>query len=153
MRPLTGRLWWSFYPPGVTFDHFVTRALMYVTGRSSPQVEQVPTPDREWRLLEILTWHPFLIVLDGLERLLMAYARPDAAYIDDTVFDEGTATRAGGAIDGPSGAGTSPFGVRNLRSTADVRASQFLRTRAAGSRCWRKRPPATAAGSTLRWTS
>jgi transcriptional regulator with XRE-family HTH domain len=128
MRPLAGRLWWSFYPPGVTFDYFVTRAPMYVTGRSKEQLEHDPTPDRGWRPLDILTQRPFLVVLDGLERLLMAYARTDAAYIDDTVLDEYPATRTGKAIGGPKGAGTSPSGVRNLRSTADVRAGQFLRT-------------------------
>jgi tetratricopeptide (TPR) repeat protein/transcriptional regulator with XRE-family HTH domain len=127
MRPLVGRLWWSFYRPGVTFDHFVTRALMYVTGRSTEQIEHDPIPDREWRLLEVLTQQPFLVVLDGLERLLLAYARTDAAYLDDTVFDEDTATPDSGPIDGPRDAGTSPSGVRHLRRTADVRAGQFLR--------------------------
>jgi transcriptional regulator with XRE-family HTH domain/tetratricopeptide (TPR) repeat protein len=133
MRPLAGRLWWSFYQPGVTFDHFVTRALMYVTGRSTEQVAQDPTPGREWRLLEVLTQQPFLVMLDGLERLLMAYARTDASYIDDTVFDEDTATCAGGAIDGARDTGTSPVGVHTLRRTADVRAGQFLRTLAASA--------------------
>jgi transcriptional regulator with XRE-family HTH domain len=133
MCPLAGRVWWSFSQPGVTFDHFVTRALMYVTGRNRGQVERDPTPDREWRLLEVLRRQPFLIVLDGLERLLLAYARTDAAYIDDTVFTEDTATRAGGTGDGPSGAGTSPAGAHHLRRTADVRAGQFLRALAASA--------------------
>jgi tetratricopeptide (TPR) repeat protein len=132
-RPLAGRVWWSFYQPGVTFDHFVTRALMYVTGRNREQIERDPTPDREWRLLEVLRQQPFLIVLDGLERLLLAYARADAAYIDDTVFTEDAATRAGGTGDGPSGAGTSPAGAHHLRRTADVRAGQFLRALAASA--------------------
>jgi transcriptional regulator with XRE-family HTH domain/tetratricopeptide (TPR) repeat protein len=133
MRPLAGRLWWSFYQPGVAFDHFVTRALMYITGRSKEQVAHDPTPDREWRLLEVLTQQPFLVVLDGLERLLMAYARTDAAYLDDTVFEEDIATRPGGAINGPRREGTSPVGVHTLRSTADVRVGQFLRTLAASA--------------------
>jgi tetratricopeptide (TPR) repeat protein/transcriptional regulator with XRE-family HTH domain len=133
MRPLAGRVWWSFYPPGVTFDHFVTHALMYVTGRSRAQIEQDSIPDRAWRLLEVLRQQPFLIVLDGLERLLLAYARTDAAYLDDTVFDGDTATPDSGPIDGPSGAGTSPSGVRHLRRTADVRAGQFLRALAASA--------------------
>jgi hypothetical protein len=131
LRSLVGRVWWSFYPPGVTFDHFVTHALMYVTGRSRAQIEHDAIPDREWRLLEVLRQQPFLIVLDGLERLLMAYARTDAAYLDDTVFDEDTASPDGGPIDWASDARTSPSGARHLRRTADVRAGQFLRTLAA----------------------
>jgi tetratricopeptide (TPR) repeat protein/transcriptional regulator with XRE-family HTH domain len=127
MRPLAGRLWWSFYQPGATFDAFVTRALMYLTGRSKHHVEQDPTPDREWQLLEILNQRPFLVVLDGMERLLMAYARTDAAYIEDTGVAEGPATRAGSALAGPRDMGTAPFGFCKLRSTADVRAGQFLR--------------------------
>ena len=127
MRPLAGRVWWSFYPPGVTFDHFVTRALMYVTGRDRAQLDEDPIPDRAWRLLEILRQRPFLIALDGLERLLLAYARTDAAYLDDAVFDEDAATGSAGAHDGPSGAETSPVGARDLRRAADVRAGQFLR--------------------------
>jgi hypothetical protein len=63
----------------------------------------------------------------------MAYARTDAAYLDDTVFDEDPATRTGGASDGPREAGTSPAGAHHLRCTADVRAGQFLRALAASA--------------------
>ncbi|HYE15628.1 MAG TPA: DUF4062 domain-containing protein, partial [Pyrinomonadaceae bacterium] len=31
MRPLAGRMWWSFYESDATFENFVTRALAYVT--------------------------------------------------------------------------------------------------------------------------
>ncbi len=44
--------------PCWTSHHFVTRTLMYVTGRSQEQVEHDPTPDREWRLLEALFGFP-----------------------------------------------------------------------------------------------
>jgi hypothetical protein len=47
MRPLAGRVWWSFYQPGVTFDHFVTRVLMYVTGQGRAQLAEDPVPDCE----------------------------------------------------------------------------------------------------------
>jgi hypothetical protein len=127
MRPLAGRVWWSFYQPGVTFDHFVTRVLMYVTGQGRAQLDEDPVPDREWRLLEVLRQRPFLIVLDGLERLLLAYARTDSAYLDDTAFDENPATAVGGTSDGPRDKGTSPADARHLRRTADVRAGRFLR--------------------------
>ena len=32
MRPLAGRMWWSFYESDATFENFVIRALAYVTG-------------------------------------------------------------------------------------------------------------------------
>jgi hypothetical protein len=42
MRPLAGRMWWSFYQPDVTFDHFVTRVLMSVTGQGRAQLDEDP---------------------------------------------------------------------------------------------------------------
>ncbi len=78
MKPLAGRMWWSFYESDATFENFVTRALAYVTRRRLDEVQQIPAPEREAQLLAALDREPFLIVLDGLERILIAYARMDA---------------------------------------------------------------------------
>ena len=163
MRPLAGRMWWSFYESDATFENFVIRALAYVTGdgregsdrapglerselrrsltehfnreelrtlcfdlgiededlpdtlngmarelvetcerrgrlpelietvrrlrpdaapiASDPlsqrlhEIRQIPQAEREARLLAALDHAPFLLVLDGLERILIAYAR------------------------------------------------------------------------------
>lgn len=126
--PLAGRLWWSFYESDATFENFVTRALAYVSRQSLEEVEKLSLADQEDRLLGILDGEPFLIVLDGLERILTAYARLDAAYLrDDDVLDENTANRVVGALGIPPRAGESFVGKHILRKTADPRAGNFLR--------------------------
>lgn len=105
MKRLAGRMWWSFYESDATFENFVTRALAYVTRRRLDEVQQIPAPDRETQLLAALDREPFLIVLDGLERILIAYARMDAARLEDSQVGN----------------------QRNLRKTADPRAGRFLK--------------------------
>ena len=85
MKPLAGRMWWSFYESDATFENFVIRALAYVTGRAREDVEKNTKPgEREEQLLAALDRAPFLLVLDGLERILIAYARMDAARLPTT---------------------------------------------------------------------
>jgi len=106
-----GRMWWSFYESDASFENFVTRALAYVTRRPKEEVEKIPPPERESQLLSALDREPYLIVLDGLERILIAYARMDAAHLsDDTVERE---------IQEASSR-------RPLRKTSDPRAGRFL---------------------------
>jgi tetratricopeptide (TPR) repeat protein len=83
MKPLAGRLWWSFYESDATFENFVIRALAYVTKRPREEVQRILPPDREKQLLAVLNREPYLVVLDGLERILIAYARMDAARLSD----------------------------------------------------------------------
>ncbi len=105
MQPLAGRMWWSFYESDATFENFITRALAYVTRRPLAEVQQIPAPERETQLLAALDREPFLLVLDGLERILIAYARMDAARLEDSQVGN----------------------QKNLRKTADPRAGQFLK--------------------------
>src|SRR5215213_5929239 len=114
MSPLAGRLWWSFYESDATFENFVTRALAYTTRRPLSEVQQIPAPDRESQLLAVLDREPFLLVLDGLERILIAYARMDAAYLNDD--DLGL----------PESANNSFTGQHQLRKAADPRVGLFL---------------------------
>jgi tetratricopeptide (TPR) repeat protein len=107
MRPLAGRMWWAFYESDATFENFVTRALAYVTRRPREEVQKISPPEREAQLLAALDHEPFLMVLDGLERILITYARMDAAYLSD---------------DEVKGA------ERGLRKTADPRVGRFLQT-------------------------
>lgn len=105
MKNLAGRMWWSFYESDATFENFVIRALAYVSKRTILEVTEIPAPERETRLLAALDHEPFLLVLDGLERILIAYARMDAARLDDS--DVGK--------------------EKNLRKTADPRVGRFLK--------------------------
>ncbi len=127
MKPLAGRMWWSFYESDATFENFVTRALAYVTRRPLVEVEQIPAPEREAQLLSALDREPFLIVLDGLERMLIAYARMDAAHLSDDDYDRQTANYVANASGLPASAAQSFTGQHRLRKTADPRAGAFLR--------------------------
>jgi tetratricopeptide (TPR) repeat protein len=91
------------------------------------EVEQIPAPDREAQLLSALNREPFLIVLDGLERLLIAYARMDAAHLSDDDYDRQTANYVANAYGLPASAAQSFTGEHRLRKTADPRAGAFLR--------------------------
>jgi tetratricopeptide (TPR) repeat protein len=106
MKPLAGRLWWSFYESDATFENFVIRALAYVTKRPREEVQKIPPPEREEQLLAALNREPHLVVLDGLERILIAYARLDAARLSDEEAGHADA---------------------RLRKTTDPHAGAFLR--------------------------
>jgi hypothetical protein len=127
MRPLAGRLWWSFYESDATFENFLNRALCYVSGDSEEAVRALPRPDRESELLRLLSEKPYLFVLDGLERILIAYNRMDASRLSDDEFDQQTANVVAGAVGLPASAGQSFVGQHRLRQTADPRAGAFLK--------------------------
>jgi tetratricopeptide (TPR) repeat protein len=128
MRPIAGRMWWSFYESDATFENFVIRALAYVTRRAKEDVEKnVKAGEREEQLLAALDREPFLLVLDGLERILLAYARMDAARLADDDIDQRTANYVARAYGLPESAAQSFVGQHLLRKTADPRAGSFLR--------------------------
>ena len=133
MQPLVGRLWWSFYESDASFENFVSRALAYVSRQSREDIQQLPPPEREAQLLSILDREPFLLVLDGLERILVAYARMDAARLADDDLDQRTANVVAGALGLPESAAQSFVGQPRLRKTADPRTGSFLR-KLAGTR-------------------
>jgi tetratricopeptide (TPR) repeat protein len=127
MKDLAGRMWWSFYESNAIFENFVIRALAYVSHRSIDDVRKISAEERETQLLAILDREPFLIVLDGLERILTAYARMDAAHLSDDDYDKQTANFVANAAGLPASAAQSFTGEHRLRKTADPRAGAFLR--------------------------
>jgi hypothetical protein len=90
-------------------------------------VQKIPAPERESQLLTTLDREPYLIVLDGLERMLIAYARMDAAHLSDDDFDRQTANFVANAYGLPASAAQSFTREHLLRKTADPRAGAFLR--------------------------
>lgn len=125
---LAGRMWWSFYESDASFDAFLVRALAYVTGADEREIRNRPRQDIEAALLHQLSAKPYLLVLDGLERILQAYHRMDAAHLtDDDLLDETTANRVAGAHGLPASAAQSFIGKHRLRLTIDPRAGAFLR--------------------------
>ena len=123
-----GRIWWSFYETDATFDSFITKTLAYVSSRSIEDLKGIAAAERQAALLRFLNDHPYLIVLDGLERILVAYARQDAAFLnDDSALDDLTANRIAGAMGLPESGAKSYVGRHRLRKTTDARIGHFLR--------------------------
>lgn len=120
---LAGRMWWSFYESDASFDSFVIRALAYAASMPEAEVRQIPRPDREDQLLRLLDERPFLLVLDGLERILLAYARLDAARMPEDDLDEKTAN----VVDLPEEAKETYLEKHRLRQCTDLNAGRFLR--------------------------
>lgn len=87
-----GRFWYSFYEGGTNMESFLRDAVAYF--------RQVPSKDLrlnrgelEKELMTILDTKRVLLVLDGLERVLVAYHRFDAAHIRDDQIDEDSRKR------------------------------------------------------------
>jgi hypothetical protein len=78
-----GRFWYSFYERGAIMADFCRRALAYITGRPLEQFHKKKTPELAQWLLRYLQASPWLFILDGLERVLVAYHRIDAAEVPD----------------------------------------------------------------------
>jgi tetratricopeptide (TPR) repeat protein len=82
-KPWAGRFWYSFYERGAIMADFCQRALAYVTGRSLEDFAKKKTAELKDELLAQLHAKPWLLILDGLERILVAYHRIDAAELPD----------------------------------------------------------------------
>lgn len=83
-----GAIWWSFYEREADFRVFLNRALLYVGGGEIAP-EEIPSDyERMQRLSEVLRADPFLLILDGVERLLRVYHALDAAYRGDDITQE-----------------------------------------------------------------
>lgn len=124
---LAGRMWWSFYESDAYFENFVIRALAYTSGMTETEVRALPPHEREDRLFYLLDTQPFLLVLDGLERILLAYARMDAAHLADDDLDERTANDIADDSGLPDEAKETYQRKHHLRQCSDPRAGRFLR--------------------------
>lgn len=78
-----GRFWYSFYERGAVMSDFCGRALAYITGRPLKDYRRKKTTELGDLLLDHLRSKPWLLILDGLERVLVAYHRIDAAQVAD----------------------------------------------------------------------
>ncbi len=77
-------VWWSFYEGDASFDHFLAETLHYLSdGKIKP--DKLSPKDAVEKLLEMLHAPGTLLVLDGFERVLRAFAGLDAAYQGDEV--------------------------------------------------------------------
>jgi Domain of unknown function (DUF4062) len=85
-----GRFWFSFYEKGAVMAGFCRYALAYMTGRPVEDFVKLRTPQLADLLVAELDRRHWLLVLDGLERVLVAYQRADAAQLADEKVDEAT---------------------------------------------------------------
>jgi tetratricopeptide (TPR) repeat protein len=78
-----GVLWWSFYEREAGCAAFLNEALTYASGGSVDLNEIASDYDKLRELIALLQQRRLLLVLDGLERELRAYASLSAAYQGD----------------------------------------------------------------------
>ncbi len=80
-----GIIWWSFYDKESSFENFLKHAILYVTGgRINPDGLQ-STKEKMSALRGILYNNEYLLVLDGIERVLRAYYNLGSPYQGDEV--------------------------------------------------------------------
>ncbi|MGB2696234.1 MAG: NB-ARC domain-containing protein, partial [Candidatus Zixiibacteriota bacterium] len=83
-----GIIWWSFYDKEARFETFLVKAIQYA-GKGQVDLEKTPsTRDRMECLYNLLRNNRFLLVLDGVERVLRAYAGLGSPYQGDEVKEE-----------------------------------------------------------------
>jgi tetratricopeptide (TPR) repeat protein len=125
---LDGRLWWSFYEADSGYDQFVVHTLAYISGRPVSEISAMSPIDRENDLLDELDSKKHLLVLDGVERILIAYAHLDFAHMSEEDLDRRT--------NNPFVAPRNRVVRDRLRRTIDPNAEKFLRriARSKGSR-------------------
>jgi tetratricopeptide (TPR) repeat protein len=82
-----GVFWYSFYERGAVMGDFCRRALAYMTGRPLAGFARTKQLELSDQLLWQLQSRPWLVVLDGIERVLVAYHRSDAAQLPDEEAD------------------------------------------------------------------
>ena len=83
-----GRFWYSFYEKGAIMADFCQHALAYITGQPLDELRKKKTAVLGEQLIFHLQSRPWLLVLDGLERVLVAYHRFDAAQLADEQVDD-----------------------------------------------------------------
>ena len=77
--PWAGRFWYSFYEAGATMTDMCRQALAYFEQRPRDAFDRETAPQVEARLLSHLAAARWLLILDGLERVLVEYNRPGAS--------------------------------------------------------------------------
>jgi hypothetical protein len=82
-----GRFWYSFYEKGAVMRGFCQHALAYMTRQPLEAFANKCTAELGDQLLNALRQKPWLLILDGLERVLVAYHRLDAAELRDEELD------------------------------------------------------------------
>lgn len=86
---LAGRLWWSFYEGSASMTRFLQELIVYTSGRPIRHVKKLGQAELADMAIASMREHPYLVVLDGFERLLAAYQRFDPSKLRDEEVDTG----------------------------------------------------------------
>lgn len=86
--PPEGVIWWSFYDKEAGFESFLNHAIEYVHSGESDSKKIESTRDKMNILQSLLSENLFLLVLDGVERVLRAYAGMGSPYQGDEVKED-----------------------------------------------------------------
>ena len=78
-----GRLWYSFYEQGADLNDFCVQALAYIRHQRPKTFRGRRTVDLGEELRRELDARPWLLILDGLERVLVAYNRAGKEHMTD----------------------------------------------------------------------
>ncbi len=114
-----GVIWWSFYEGDASMSNFLRHALAYITQQAPEAFDGVGFEARKRRLITALKAAPYLLVLDGLERIMVAYHRLDAAQMSDDAVDVAGAARSVRTC-------TNPQNGRLLQDLSTCRPSKVL---------------------------
>ncbi len=83
-----GVLWWSFYEEKAAFSSFLNKALRYLSGGTVDPISIGSDFEKAHALFELLLTKRVLLVLDGFERELRAYASLNASYMGDAIRED-----------------------------------------------------------------
>jgi tetratricopeptide (TPR) repeat protein len=83
-----GIIWWSFYDKEARFETFLMKAIQYASEGKIDAKKIDSTRDRMDVLYKFLCEKRFLLVLDGVERVLRAYAGLGSPYQGDEVKED-----------------------------------------------------------------
>jgi hypothetical protein len=89
---LAGRIWWSFYDGSASMARFLQEVLGYVSTRSRDEIGNLEPSELTAQVFSALRTRPYLLVLDGFERLLGAYHRFDPTKLRDEEVAPGKRT-------------------------------------------------------------
>ncbi|ODS39204.1 MAG: hypothetical protein A7316_06165 [Candidatus Altiarchaeales archaeon WOR_SM1_86-2] len=110
-KKFDGVFWWSFYDEKSSFEKFLDDSISYASGKKINPKEIRSTWDKMQTFFDLFKNSNFFLVLDGLERILRAYAGMGSPYKGDAVKEDEK---------------------QDFRACIDPNAAQFLQRLSAG---------------------
>jgi hypothetical protein len=95
-----GTFWWSFYDGFSSMERFLRELLAYLRSELVTKINDLERQDLPGLVLHELRRRPFLVVLDGFERLLLAYHQYDPSKVTDHDVDADRRANKHSMIDG-----------------------------------------------------